>query len=280
MLSKEIFCPFCNSKIYKRYGKRNDKQRYKCMSCGKIFLETSKTIFSSAKLSKEQLKTLIIMVIDDTKIETIMDVLSISSRTAYIWRMKIYKLAGEIIKETILSNKIWIDEKLIPVNKRYLATKPNGLKYRGQSKNQIVVACGIDINGNKYAEIIGRGHVSSKQCLESYGKHIKPGSYIIHDGVFAHDKLIAHLNSEDEIWKSVVKESKKHMQPINSFCSEIERNLIVHIGSRSENLQDYLNWIVFKSSINSGNIDKKIEELESKCFQFKVTYRIKDRYNQ
>lgn len=280
MLSKGIFCPFCNSKIYKRYGKRNDKQRYKCISCGKIFLETSKTIFSSAKLSKEQLKTLIIMVIDDTKIETIMDVLSISSRTAYIWRMKIYKLAGEIIKETILSNKIWIDEKLIPVNKRYLATKPNGLKYRGQSKNQIVVACGIDINGNKYAEIIGRGHVSSKQCLESYGKHIKPGSYIIHDGVFAHDKLIAHLNSKDEIWKSVVKESKKHMQPINSFCSEIERNLIVHIGSRSENLQDYLNWIVFKSSINSGNIDKKIEELESKCFQFKVTYRIKDRYNQ
>ena len=29
------------------------------------------------------------MIIDDTKIETIMDVLSISSRTAYMWRMKI-----------------------------------------------------------------------------------------------------------------------------------------------------------------------------------------------
>lgn len=59
------------------------------MSCGKAFSETTKTIFSSAKLGKETLRKLIIMVIDDTKIETIMDVLSISSKTAYMWRMKI-----------------------------------------------------------------------------------------------------------------------------------------------------------------------------------------------
>ena len=219
------------------------------------------------------------MIIDDTKIETIMDVLSISSRTAYMWRMKIYKVAGQITKDAMLSNIVWLDEKLIPINKRYLVTKANGLKYRGQSINQIVVACAIDNNGNKYAEIVGRGHVSSKQCLNSYGKHIASGSHIIHDGIFSHDKLIKELNATDEIWKSVVKESKKHMQPINAFCGEIERNMIVHIGSRSENLQDYLNWIVFKSTINGDNIDEKVTQLESKCFQSKVTYRIKDRYN-
>lgn len=219
------------------------------------------------------------MIIDDTKIETIMDVLSISSRTTYMWRMKIYKVAGQITKDAMLSNIVWLDEKLIPINKRYLVTKANGLKYRGQSINQIVVACAIDNNGNKYAEIVGRGHVSSKQCLNSYGKHIASGSHIIHDGIFSHDKLIKELNATDEIWKSVVKESKKHMQPINAFCGEIERNMIVHIGSRSENLQDYLNWIVFKSTINGDNIDEKVTQLESKCFQSKVTYRIKDRYN-
>lgn len=280
MDSKEILCPFCGESNVKKNGKRDGKQRYYCFKCNKIFLETTKTIFSSTKLTKDQLKQLIILVIDDTKIETIMDVLSISSRTAYMWRMKIYKEAGEIIKNNMLSNTVWIDEKLVPVNKKYLVTKPNGLKYRGQSKNQIVIACAIDSNGNKYAEIVGKGHVSSKQCLNSYGKHIKPGSYIIHDGIFAHDKLIKFLKSNDEIWKSVVKESKKHMQPINSFCSEIERNLVIHMGSRSENLQDYLNWIVYKSAINSENINGKVAELECKCFQFRVTYRIKDRYNR
>lgn len=277
--SKKRFCPFCGDSIFKKNGKRNGRQRYKCLSCGKVFSETTKTIFSSAKLGKETLRKLIIMVIDDTKIETIMDVLSISSRTAYMWRMKIYKVAGQMIKNTMLSDVVWLDEKLMPVNKRHLVAKANGLKYRGQSINQIVVACAIDSNGNKYAEIAGRGHVSSKQCLDSYGKHIAPGSHIIHDGIFSHDKLIKELNATDEIWKSVVKESKKHMQPINAFCAEVERNMVVHMGSRSENLQDYLNWIVFRSTINADNIDEKVTQLESKCFQSKVTYRIKDRYN-
>lgn len=182
-------------------------------------------------------------------------------------------------KDAMLSNVVWLDEKLIPVNKRYLVAKANGLKYRGQSMNQIAVACAIDNNGNKYAEIAGRGHVSSKQCLNSYGKHIAPGSHIVHDGIFSHDKLIKELNATDETWKSVVKESKKHMQPINAFCGEVERNMVVHMGSRSENLQDYLNWIVFRSTINADSIDEKVTQLESKCFQSKVTYRIKDRYN-
>ena len=54
--------------------------------------------------------------------------------------------------------------------------------------------------------------------------------------------------------------------------------MVIHQGIRDENLQDYLNWIVFKSSINSDNIDSKIDEFEAKCFQSKVVYRIKDRY--
>ena len=108
MDSKKLFCPFCETFNYRKYGARNGKQRFQCEN-GHIFLETSKTIFSSAKLSKNTLRQLIIHVIDDTKIETIMDALSISSRTAYMWRMKIYKVAGELAKETMLSNKVWLD---------------------------------------------------------------------------------------------------------------------------------------------------------------------------
>ena len=68
------------------------------------------------------------------------------------------------------------------------------------------------------------------------------------------------------------------MQPINSFCSEIERNMVIHQGLKTENLQDYLNWIVYKSTINSKNIEEKIEKLVDTCFKSRVIYRIKDRY--
>ena len=278
MDSNTFCCPFCESVDFIKYGKRNGNQRFKCLSFGHVFLKTTNTIFSSTKLNRSCLRNLIVLIIDGTKLETISDVLKISRRTAYMWRMKIYKVAGEMIKNIELSGKVWIDEKLIRVNKRFLVTKSNGKQYRGVSINQIVIACAIDSNGNKYAEIVGRGHISSKQCINSYGKHIKPESLIIHDGIFSFGQLIKELHAKDEIHKSITNSSKRYMQPINSFCAEIERNMVIHQGIRDENLQDYLNWIVFKSSINSDNIDSKIDELEAKCFQSKVVYRIKDRY--
>ena len=59
-------------------------------------------------------------------------------------------------------------------------------------------------------------------------------------------------------------------------ASPIGKKYIASI--RTENLQDYLNWIVYKSTINSKNIEEKIEKLVDNCFQSMVIYRIKDRY--
>ena len=59
-------------------------------------------------------------------------------------------------------------------------------------------------------------------------------------------------------------------------ASPIGKKYIASI--RTENLQDYLNGIVYKSTINSKNIEEKIEKLVDNCFQSKVIYRIKDRY--
>lgn len=160
-----------------------------------------------------------------------------------------------------------------------LVTNAKGRKYRGQSRNQIVVACAVDNSSNKYAEIIGKGHISSKQCIKSYGLHIAKGSFIMHDGIFSHDKLIQYVEAKGQkTFKSTSKSSRKPMQPINSFCAEIVRNLVIHIGMNNKNLQDYLNWVVFKSTINKSNFKQKVSILESMCFQNKVTYRIKDRY--
>ena len=59
-------------------------------------------------------------------------------------------------------------------------------------------------------------------------------------------------------------------------ASPIGKKYIASI--KTDNLQDYLNWIVYKSTINSKNIKEKIEKLVDTCFQSRVIYRIKDRY--
>lgn len=181
-------------------------------------------------------------------------------------------------KTALLSGKVRIDEAFVPVNKSVLELNPSGKKYRGTSHNQIIIACAIDSKGRRYAEAVGKGHITSKQCLFSYGEHIKKKSELIHDGIFSHDKLISELNLKSTVYKAVSEDSKKYMQPINSFISEIKRNFIIHQGSKNENIRFYLDWIVYKSSINNKNIDKKIELLEGVCFQNKVTFKVKDRY--
>lgn len=271
-------CPFCDSGHIQKNGKYKDVQRYKCLDCTRYFCDRSNTIFSSTKLSPSQLRALILLIIDDAKLSLIKDSLHLSSKTVYLWRMKIFKACSELNKQVILKGKVWIDEFLVPVNKKYLVTKDKYKKFRGQSRNQIVVACGVDEWENKYAEIVCKGHITSNECLMTYGKHIEPGSTLIHDGIFSHDKLVQQLHLTSEIHKSVVKSDLKYMQPINSFCAQIERNLTIHIGINNENLQDYLSWIVYKSSLTAKNIEQKIRLLEATCFKNKMIYRVKDRW--
>lgn len=68
------------------------------------------------------------------------------------------------------------------------------------------------------------------------------------------------------------------MQPINSFCAQIERNFVKHIGGLSKYIQDYLNWIVFKNSLKGLKMNEKIVKLEEVCLKSGVTFKVKDRY--
>ena len=275
-----LFCPKCGSVSFKKDGfiSKTHYQRYKCKDCGTTFCNTTNIVMYKKKLNREIFRKLVSLIIDDTKIQTICDVLHISSRTAYIWRMKIYECAHQLTKSTLLSGKVWIDETYVPVNRKELIPSPTGKKYRGLSRNQIIVACTIDKHKNKYAKVIGRGHITSSECINSYGKHIKKGSHIIHDGIFSHDALIKYLDATDEIYKSIGLENHKKLQPVNTLCSMIKRNLIIHIGMNRDYLQKYLDWICFKSTITKKNIEKKIDQLEAICFLTKAKFRVKDRY--
>ena len=86
------------------------------------------------------------------------------------------------------------------------------------------------------------------------------------------NKLQTYL--EDEIPIKVI--CKRLDASKKMSASPIGKKYIASI--RTENLQDYLNWIVYKSTINSKNIEEKIEKLVDTCFQSRVIYRIKDRY--
>ena len=162
------------------------------------------------------------LTLNDTKLKAICDPVGISSRTAYVWRMKVYSSALRIQERSVLSGTVWIDEKLIPVNKSGELRLPNGKKPRGMSRNQVVVACAVDSGWKRVAVVAGRGHITSAQCVRAYGPHIAVGSTVVHDGTFSHDRLISSLGARSVVYKSVTREAHSGLQPVNSFIAEIE----------------------------------------------------------
>ncbi len=272
-------CPWCGAPSTVAHGKsHNGRSRRLCKACGKTFSDTTGTVFFSRKLPADKLRKMANLMINDTKLKAISDSVGISSKTAYIWRMKIYTAAYEMQKSAMLSGEVWIDEKLIPVNGRLEFRFAGGKKPRGVSRNQICVACAVDSAGNRYAEVAGRGHISSAQCLRTYGRHIAKGASIVHDGIFSHDRLIAFLGAESMVYKSVTRESHRMLQPVNSFIAEIERHITVHTGIRTEYLGLYCAWIAFKASITGANITEKIDELIRICCEIDATFKEKSRY--
>ena len=273
MHAKRI-CPRCGSGSVKANG----SGRFLCRGCGRTFSSSTSTVMSSMKLARERFRRMANLMLNDVKLRAIMDSVGISSRTAYVWRMKVYTAAFEMQKGAMLSGKCWIDEALVPVNDGICFMFEGGKKPRGCSRNQAVIACAVDSNGNRIALEAGRGHIAAAACVRTYGSHIAKGTIVVHDGIFIHGRLIGFLGSEDEVYKSVTRASHPKLQPVISFISELKHFLRCHGGVRTEYLGIYAAWVAFKSSVREGEIDERIGLLESFCFQTKASFKVKDRY--
>ena len=116
----------------------------------------------------------------------------------------------------MLQGIVWIDEAYVIVSPDNLI-RINNKKLKVIIINQIVVACAVADRDHSYAKVAGRGHLSAVKVIDAYGDHIKPGSNLIHDGFRGHEELIRYLNLNETFTKSTTKESKKLLQPVNSF---------------------------------------------------------------
>ena len=106
---------------YVKAGKTSQgKQRYKCGECQTRFTGVSSTIFHSQKLKTKTLRRLLALIIRDATVDDMVELLGISSRTAYMWRIKVYKCLENYQNSVILSNNVWIDEFFVPVNRKDL----------------------------------------------------------------------------------------------------------------------------------------------------------------
>ena len=146
-MREKRMCPRCGSER----TKSNGSGRFLCRGCGRTFVASTSTVMSSMKLGRERFRKMANLMLNDVKLKAIIDSVGVSTRTAYVWRMKIYTAAFEMQKKAMLSGKCWIDEALVPVNEGVCFRLEGGKKPRGVSRNQCVIACAADSAGNRIA---------------------------------------------------------------------------------------------------------------------------------
>lgn len=277
MVVKGVPCPRCGSFSAFRYGRQSGRQRWRCRDCGKVFSLRSGTVLSSAKLGGSGIAGMALLMSDDATLRTISDVMGVSPKTAYVWRMKFYKCFAGFVDSVVLSGHIWVDEFYVPVKGAKLIGW-DGKAFRGISVNQIAVAAGVDSRGRCFARAIGRGHPSGEAVAAAWAGHIAEGSFMSHDSFHGHAALVREFRLREKATKSTSKFAHRELQPINSFCAMMERNLVVHIGMVDAYLQDYLNWVCFKKAIRRLKKAERIDRIIDQCYKSRATFRSRDRY--
>lgn len=275
-------CPRCGcDRIAKNGRRKNGTQKWKCRNpdCpDPYFDDWTGTCFSSCKLPDEKIRLLLSMTFEDCLEEQICNVVGLSSRTAYVWRLKIYDVASRFVaSKGMLSGKVWFDETFVSVNASQLILR-DGRRLRGISGNQVAICAGIDSSGNRFAEVAGKGHPRGARCLQVYSKHVTKGSHIVHDDFRGHERFAEWNGGEEDVWPTKDPGSLRAMQPINSFHSSIQRKFVVHIGMLTEYVQMYLDWLVFETYLDEVEPEEKIAFFVDANRRVGGDFKVKHRY--
>ncbi|MFW6224671.1 MAG: IS1595 family transposase [Bacteroidota bacterium] len=262
-----ICCPYCDSKLFVKNGKRSGTQNYKCKSCCKIF--SSKTGTPLYRLHKPKKFELYkdLMLESYYPIKQIAEKVGISIQTAFDWRHKI--LSGMSKEEKMFEGVTEIDDIWF----LYSQKGRKGLKYsrkRGGSKrsgdNDYQAKFLITTDRNKTTDMslarIGRIKKSdierkvsgkfSKDCILVSDKHRSIAA-------FAKSENIGHVNFKASEHTAG---GGYHVQATNNMASSLKGIINYTLkGVSTKYLQNYANWYQIKSKkLTPDNLGQLLQQ--------------------
>lgn len=273
-------CKRCESKDIKHYGHdSNGVNRYYCHSCRRTFTITTNTIFDHHKLPiSEWIEFALEMLSFESINHTSINNRNALNTTIY-WLDKTLLLFEHYQDNVVLSDTVWIDEKLYRLRNDQLKRKADGTFYRGHSINQICIGVGCDIHGKVLFIVEGTGKTSINKTIKTFKDHIQVGSTIIHDDEKAHNELVRELNLNSISYNSKdlkkLDDKENPLEPVNRQCYYIERFLNSHSGFDRKNTQGFLNLLAFiqgNRKLSKLDLVKKLLDM-ALCTKIKLKYR-------
>ena len=249
----ELPCPECNSKDIQHYGKKGEKQRYRCKSCKKIYTKSTNTSISHSHYGEAIWKQVIQDTVEDVPLSKTATKLEMSESTAFRMRHKILMAleAEEGISPAVMSGVCELDDTFVLESLKgsklpdtyWRKPRKHGAvaQKRGISNEYVCISTGIQRDGAAYAQAITRATPHPSDVVTVFGELIESESLILCDGTMTYDDLGEHCNSTV---MNVTRDSKGgkgffNINTVNNFHGFIKNKLQKYRGVATKYLNRY-----------------------------------------
>lgn len=189
------FCPHCQSKHIIKYGKDNKgNQRYLCKECSKTFSSITGSLLSYTKKQPYQWFEYIQSLFNGDTLARSADIAGISEPTSLVWRHKILSVLADLTHDNpVLSDTVYLDEKLNVVIHPGKHMENKEKQKRGMSSQKRNIVCAIDQHNNKVIQVSETGRIHSKELYKIYKDKIPSTCQVVSDSLRSYHKLMKDL---------------------------------------------------------------------------------------
>ena len=231
-------CPYCGKTHICKAGK-NEKheQRYKCMDCGKRFLNRSNSMMYWSRLSKEQWQILFYSTLQNNSLKTTSALLGISITSTFYNRHKLLYVLVQLMNKDILSDVVELDETFITFQEQGHVK----LGKRGLSSDKLAIACAIDSQGNTVLSVGDRGRPLSETLISIFSEHIEEHCTLVSDSQRSYHQLVNALKVKWIKIESGEKEKSGYtLERINQLHNKIKAFMRTKRNFMAHYMQGYL----------------------------------------
>lgn len=276
-------CKHCDSVHFKKIGfTKAGIQRYKCLNCNRTFNILTNTIFDNHKIPIGEWINYLLNIFGYVSFNSTSRNSKTSKTTTKYWLIKLFAILENYQENTVLKNKVWIDETFVRDIQKVMDDKD-----LFQGEKHFCIGIGYDKH-NVYLKVEGRStSTNRKWTYSAFINHIEKGSTIIHDKERSHDVLVEPLNLISKAYDAnkckKMPDDKNPLTPINDICYLLKQFLRAHQGFDRDQLQDYLNLFAFmmnephdklekieyliNCAVYSANSIKYRDEFSNKCHE-------------
>lgn len=262
----QITCPACGSNEIALNGRyktgKDEKQKYKCKKCGKVFSAFYGTLIQGCTFSLFEWLRFIDCLYNGYSVKRTALLCDVSEQTVFANRLRLFYALNQLDEKVVLAGNVALDETYVAASykgNRQLQkgfSMPREARKRGHenhiaglSKNQACVVCAIDEYGTSIAKVAGLGAPTAERIENALKKHIdkKHLKSLYSDRAAAIRKFAENCDLPIKRCYRVSKKGKgqntedvRQLQRINAYHSRLKKFLEQFNGISSEMLQGYV----------------------------------------